>query len=65
MFLGYARSGKLMFQMALESDTYYPIWGTCLGKILRVNIFFHGQYQAKSTVLGIILGIMVLNINTY
>ena len=31
-FVGYARSGKLIFQMAMESDTYYPIWGTCLGK---------------------------------
>ena len=32
LFLGYARSGKLIFQMAMESGTYYPIWGTCLGK---------------------------------
>lgn len=28
---GYAKAGKALFDMAISSDTYYPIWGTCLG----------------------------------
>ena len=29
---GYAKAGKILFDKAINSDTYYPIWGTCLGK---------------------------------
>ena len=29
---GYAKAGKALFDMAISSDTYYPIWGTCLGR---------------------------------
>ena len=29
---GYAIAGKTLFRMSVDSDTYYPIWGTCLGR---------------------------------
>ena len=35
--LGYAKAGKALFDMAIASDTYYPIWGTCLGRYRYSN----------------------------
>ena len=30
---GYAIAGKMLFRMAVDSKRYYPIWGTCLGRL--------------------------------
>ena len=30
--LGYAKAGKILFDKAINSDSYWPIWGTCLGQ---------------------------------
>ena len=49
LFLGYARSGKLIFQMALESNIYYPIWGTCMG-----------TFQTKKSVVVIMIKKLIL-----
>ena len=30
--LGYSRSAKILFNLAIDSGVYFPIWGTCMGK---------------------------------
>jgi hypothetical protein len=40
--LGYAKAGKCLFDKAINSDSYWPIWGTCLGiKRGIVLLFFN------------------------
>jgi gamma-glutamyl hydrolase len=49
---GYARAGKILYDLALEAfDTkgdYFPIWGTCLGFELLALLSVDGQPNLKS-----------------
>ena len=33
-YIGYAKAGKILFQKATNSESYWPIWGTCLGNFV-------------------------------
>jgi len=45
---GYAKAGKILFQKATASGSYWPIWGTCLGFELLAYLSNEEQRNLKS-----------------
>jgi len=45
---GYAKAGKILFQKATNSESYWPIWGTCLGFELLAYLSNEEERNLKS-----------------
>jgi len=45
---GYAKAGKILFNKATNSESYWPIWGTCLGFELLAYLSNEEQRNLKS-----------------